>query len=62
MRLVAGIVSQNKRRYCRDGFDLDLAFINAGPEFQGRLIAMAYPSQGLEGRILQMPLAVVQDS
>jgi hypothetical protein len=45
----AGLVSKNKRRYREDGFDLDLSYIDSLPDFQGRLLAMAYPTEGKEG-------------
>ncbi|WAQ99158.1 TPTE2-like protein [Mya arenaria] len=36
------IISQNKRRYVKDGFDLDLCYITE------RMIAMSFPSSGVQ--------------
>ena len=40
---VRAMVSQNKRRFEQDGFSLDLAYITQ------QIIAMGFPSQGIEG-------------
>jgi PTEN phosphatase family protein len=40
MRLAVG---GNKRRYQKDGYDLDLCYISK------RIIAMSFPSSGLDG-------------
>ena len=40
---VRAMVSQNKRRFEQDGFSLDLAYITK------QIIAMGFPSQGIEG-------------
>lgn len=42
MRVVRRLVSKNRVRFQRDGFDLDLAYIT------DRIVAMAYPSEGGE--------------
>ena len=45
-----GLVSQKKKRLQQDNFDLDASFINCSPDLDCRLLAMAYPSEGREGR------------
>jgi len=41
--LVKRVVSGNKKRYIQDGFDLDLSYVTTS------IIAMGYPSEGMEG-------------
>jgi len=50
---VRGIVSQKKIRFTQDGFDLDLTYIT------DNIIAMGYPSEGLEASF-RNPMGEVQ--
>ncbi|OLP95587.1 Phosphatidylinositol 3,4,5-trisphosphate 3-phosphatase TPTE2 [Symbiodinium microadriaticum] len=43
-RLARRTVSQKRKRYCSDGFDLDLSYISE------RILAMSFPAQDLEAR------------
>jgi hypothetical protein len=48
----AGLVSQDKRRFQQDGYDLDLSYIT------GRIIGMGFPSSGAHG-LFRNPLPQV---
>jgi hypothetical protein len=50
---VRSVVSKKKKRFVEDGFDLDLTYITP------RIIAMGFPSSGMEG-IYRNPLPEVQ--
>ena len=51
-----GTVSGGKRRITDADFDLDLAFLDVGQDFSGRLLVMAYPASGFEGTLVLMPV------
>ncbi|CAM9390789.1 unnamed protein product, partial [Ectocarpus fasciculatus] len=53
MALLRSLVSKKKKRFTEDGFDLDLSYITP------RIIAMGFPSTGVEG-IYRNPLTEVQ--
>lgn len=50
---IRGLVSKKKKRFKQDGFDLDLTYITE------RVIAMGFPSTGMEG-VYRNPLPEVQ--
>lgn len=50
---IRSMVSKKKKRFTEDGFDLDLSYITP------RIIAMGFPSSGVEG-IYRNPLPEVQ--
>eukprot|EP00161_Ancyromonas_sigmoides_P026938 TRINITY_DN953_c1_g1_i3.p1 TRINITY_DN953_c1_g1~~TRINITY_DN953_c1_g1_i3.p1 ORF type:complete len:424 (-),score=51.71 TRINITY_DN953_c1_g1_i3:548-1819(-) len=54
MNKVRGLVSKKKRRYMRDGFDLDLTYVTA------RVIAMGFPSERMEG-LYRNPMGEVKE-
>ena len=54
MNSLRGVVSKKKRRFQKDGFDLDLSYITP------QIIAMGFPSVGAEQRY-RNPMSEVQD-
>nr|XP_054385464.1 phosphatidylinositol 3,4,5-trisphosphate 3-phosphatase TPTE2-like [Pongo abelii] len=53
-KLMRRLVSENKRRYTRDGFDLDLTYVTE------RIIAMSFPSSGRQSFYRNPIVEVVQ--
>ncbi|XP_063570838.1 phosphatidylinositol 3,4,5-trisphosphate 3-phosphatase TPTE2-like isoform X7 [Pongo abelii] len=51
-KLMRRLVSENKRRYTRDGFDLDLTYVTE------RIIAMSFPSSGRQS-FYRNPIEIV---